>query len=112
MANKGYPSDSTNAEWAFVVPYLTLITQDASQRKHDLRRVYDALKYVVRTGIPWRFLPGDFPAWAAVYQQTMRWIEAGVFENMTHDLREIMRYGSAKNEDPDRHNLGCSGTQI
>lgn len=61
MANKGYPSDSSDAEWAFAASYLTLITQDALQRKHDLRRVYDALKYVTRTGIPWRFLPADFP---------------------------------------------------
>ena len=100
MTNKGYPSDSTDAEWAFAVPYLTLITEQAPQRKHGLRRAYDALKYVVRTGIPWRFFPGDFPPWAAGYQQTQRWIEVGVFESMTHDLREIMRYGEARKKTP------------
>ncbi len=100
MTKQGYLSDSTDTEWAFVVPYLTLITEDAPQRKHDLRCSYDALKYVIRTGIPWRFLPENFPPWAAVYQQTMRWIEAGVFENLTHDLREIMRYGAARKKTP------------
>lgn len=77
MTKKGYPSDSTDAEWAFVVPYLTLISEQAPQRKHNLRRAYDALKYVVRTGIPWRFLPENFPPWATVYQQTKRWIDPG-----------------------------------
>lgn len=100
MAKKSYPSDSSDAEWAFVAPYLTLITPEAPQRTHDLRRVYDALKYVVRTGIPWRFLPGDFPPWAAVYQQSRRWLDAGAFEMMTHDLREIMRFGQARKKTP------------
>ena len=100
MSTKGYPSDSTDQEWAFVVPYLTLITIDAPQRKHDLRRVYDALKYVIRSGVPWRMLPHDFPPWAAVYQQARRWMDAGVFEMMTHDLREIMRYGQARKKTP------------
>jgi transposase len=100
MSTKGYPSDSTDQEWAFVAPYLTLITQEAPQRKHDLRRVYDALKYVIRSGVPWRMLPHDFPPWAAVYQQARRWLDAGVFEMMTHDLREIMRYGQARKKTP------------
>lgn len=100
MATKGYPSNSSDQEWAFVAPYLTLMTEDAPQRKHHLRRVYDALKYVVRTGIPWRFLPGDFPPWAAVYQQARRWLDAGVFEAMVHDLREIMRFGHARKKTP------------
>jgi transposase len=61
MAKKIYPSDGSDAEWAFVAPYLTLLSEDAPQRKYDLRHVYDALKYVVRISIPWRFLPSDFP---------------------------------------------------
>ena len=100
MAKKVYPSDSSEAEWAFVAPYLTLITEAAPQRKHDLRQVYDGLKYVVRTGVPWRFLPTDFPPWAAVYQQGRRWLEAGVFEAMTHDLRALMRLGEERQKTP------------
>jgi transposase len=36
-------------------------------------------------------LPHDFPPWEAVYQQTRRWIAAGVFEAMVHDLRILLR---------------------
>ena len=64
---KRYPSDVEDAEWEFIIPYLTLITLEAPQRKHDLREVLNALRYVVRTGIAWRYLPDSFPPWAAVY---------------------------------------------
>jgi transposase len=41
---------------------------------------------------PGRYLPGNFPPWEAVYQQTQRWIAAGVFEAMVHDLRVLLRW--------------------
>jgi len=34
-----------------VLPYLALLTPEAPQRKHDLREVFNALRYVFRTGI-------------------------------------------------------------
>lgn len=95
-----YPSDVEDAEWEFVVSYLSLITQDAPQRKHDLREIFNALRYVVRTGIAWRYLPIHFPPWAAVYQQTQRWIEAGCFEDIVHDLRELLRVAVGKEKQP------------
>lgn len=97
---KRYPSDVEDAEWEFVVAYLALITAEAPQRKHNLREVFNALRYVVRTGIPWRYLPDSFPPWAAVYQQTQRWIESGCFENIVHDLRELLRIAAGKNPQP------------
>src|SRR5580704_6754216 len=91
MARKPYPTDVTDEEWAFVAPYLTLMREDAPQREHSLREVFDALRYVVRAGEAWRMMPNDLPPWDIVYQQTRRWIKAGVFEAMTHDLRELLR---------------------
>ena len=88
---KRYPSDVSDDEWAFVAPYLTLMTEDAPQRTHDLREVFDGLRFIVRTGMQWRFMPNDLPPWPAVYQQTRRWLAAGVFEAIVHDLRELLR---------------------
>ena len=101
-----YPSDVSDDEWAFCAGYLALVREDAPQRKHDLRRVFNALRYLTRTGAPWRYLPGDFPPWAAVEQQSERWIcgwdirKAGVFEAMTHDLRAIVRWLDGRHADP------------
>jgi transposase len=60
----------SDEEWGFVAPYLTLMREDAPQRAHDLREVFNGLRWMVRGGSPWRLLPHDFPPWAAVYQQT------------------------------------------
>ena len=97
---KPYPSDVSDEEWAFVAPYLTLMRPDASQRTHDLREVFNALRWIVRTGAPWRYLPGDFPPWEAVYQQTQRWLKAGVFEAMVHDLRVLLRWLQGRADQP------------
>src|ERR671916_1240718 len=92
MSNrKPYPSDVSDEAWAFVASYLTLVRQDAPQRTHDVREVFNALRWMVRAGASWRMLPHDFPPWEAVYQQTRRWIAAGVFEAMVHDLRVLLR---------------------
>jgi transposase len=88
---KSYPSDVSDTDWAFLVPYLTLMREDAPQREYPLRELYNGLCYVVKTGCQWRFLPHDFPSWTAVYQQARRWHDAGVFEAASQDLRVILR---------------------
>ena len=84
---KPYPSDVSDEEWAFVAPYLALVREDAPQRTHALREVRNGLRWVVRTGPPWRYMPHDLPPWETVYQQTRRWLSPGDFEAMVHDLR-------------------------
>jgi transposase len=100
MARKPYPSDVTDEEWDFVAPYLTLMTEDAPQREHDLREVFNGMRYVVRGGLAWRMIPNDLPPWAVIYQQAQRWIAAGVFEAMTQDLRRILRILEGRAEEP------------
>jgi len=100
MGRKPYPSDVTDDEWTFALQYLVLMREDAPQREHDLREVNNALRWLVRAGAPWRFLPGDFSPWTAVYQQGQRWLAAGVFEAMTHDLREILRTAEGRKAHP------------
>jgi transposase len=89
---KPYPTDVGDEEWAFVAPYLALVREGAPQRRHELRRVFSALRWIAHTGAPWRYLTGDFPTWEVVYQQTRRWIDAGVFAAMVHDPREMLRW--------------------
>jgi transposase len=100
MNRKAYPSDVSDEEWAFVAPYLTLMREDAPQRDYPLREVFNGLRYLVRSGATWRMMPNDLPPWQTVYQQTQRWIKAGVFEDMVHDLRELMRVAQGRKEQP------------
>lgn len=100
MERKAYPSDVTDDEWAFVAPYLTLMTEEAPQRVHSLREVFNGLRWIVRAGAPWRMMPNDLPPWEMVYQQTQRWIRAGVFEAMVHDLRALLRLAKGRKEQP------------
>jgi transposase len=95
-----YPSDVSDEEWSFVLPYLTLMTPEAPQRRYDLREVFNALRWMVRAGAPWRLLPNDFPRWEIVYQQTQRWVAAGCFEAMVADLRAILRLAEGRTPDP------------
>jgi len=86
-----YPSDISDEEWAFVEPFLTLMRPDSPQRDHDLREIYNGVRYCVRTGCPWRYLPHDLPPWWAVYQQYRRWLDAGCFEELLKAVRELAR---------------------
>src|SRR5829696_8940323 len=99
-SRKPYPSDVSDEEWAFVAPYLALVREDAPQRTHELREVFNGLRWIVRTGSPWRYMPNDLPPWEAVYQQTQRWLKAGVFEAMVHDLRALLRLTEGRASEP------------
>ncbi len=100
MDRRSYPSDVSDDEWAFVVPYLTLMKEDAPQREHSLREVFNGLRFIVRTGMQWRFMPNDLPPWYTVYQQTQRWVQAGVFEDIVRDLRMLLREIAERSPQP------------
>jgi transposase len=99
-ARKPYPSDVSDDEWAFVAPYLTLMTEAAPQRRYPLREVFNGLRYIVKTGGQWRWMPNDLPPWPTVYQQARRWLEAGCFEAILHDLRVLLRLAEGRRAAP------------
>jgi transposase len=99
-ARKPYPSDVSDEEWAFVAPYLALVREDAPHRRHDLQEVFNAVRWVVHTRAPWRWLRTDLPPWDIVYAQTRRWLEAGVFEAMVADLRLLLRLDAGRAGQP------------
>ena len=95
-----YPSDVSDEEWAFCAPYLTLMKEDAPQREYPMRMMFNAVRYMVRAGCPWRMIPNDLPPWSSVHQQAQRWIKAGCFEAMAHDLRKVLRLLAQRPEEP------------
>ena len=99
-SRQAYPTDVTDEEWAFVAPYLALLPEEAGQRRYELREVFNAVRWIVRAGAPWRLLPHEFPPWPLVYQQTQRWIAAGCFEAIVHDLRALVRVVRGRQPEP------------
>ena len=96
---KPYPSDVSDEEWALVAPYL-LLREDAGQREYPLREAFNGLRYIVKTGAPWRWMPNDLPPWEIVYQQAQRWLRAGCFEALAEDLRVILRLTAGRPAQP------------
>ncbi|WP_459204350.1 IS5 family transposase (plasmid) [Ralstonia pseudosolanacearum] len=97
---KPYPTDVSDEEWSFAAPYLTLMREDAPQRTHDLREMFNALRWMARARAAWRMLPTNFPPWELVYQQTQRWLNAGCFEAMVNDLRSVIRVAQERQGQP------------
>ena len=83
-----------------MAPYLALCREDAEQREYSLREVFNGVRYIVRTGNQWRFMPHDLPPWYVVYQQMQRWMRARCFETMVEDLRLLLREFSGRKAQP------------
>jgi len=99
-----YPSDLRDAQWACLEP---LLQRDRGRRhaggrprKYALRRIVDALLYVVKTGCQWRQLPTDFPPWLSVHQQFRAWRDDGTWERVGRALREQGRRAAGRNQTP------------
>jgi transposase len=72
----------------------------APQREYSLRAVFNALRWRARTGASWRMRPPDLPPWTAVYQQTQRWLKAGVFAAIVEDVRAVLRVAQGRAVQP------------
>ncbi|MER5808271.1 IS5 family transposase [Streptomyces sp. NPDC002033] len=103
-----YPSDLSDARWELLE--LILSTWRAERRgkgldigrppEHDLRRILDAVLYVDRTGIPWRYLPHDFAPWETVYGYFAAWQKDGVFDQLNGLLRRLVREAAGREAEP------------
>lgn len=99
-----YSSDLTDGQWARLEP---LLGEDGGQRhgggrprKYALRRVVDALLYVVKTGCQWRQMPANFPPWKSVHEQFRAWRDRGVWERVNKTLREQSRTAQGRKPTP------------
>ena len=88
---KRYPSDLTEAEWAILEPLVPQAKPGGHPRTVNIREVVNGIFYVLRGGIPWRFLPKEFPPWPTVYYYFWVWRREGVIEGMNTVLREQER---------------------
>ncbi|MFE6838593.1 IS5 family transposase [Streptomyces sp. NPDC057705] len=103
-----YPSGLSDARWALVEPMLTNWRDDKARHglnigtppQHNLRDPLDATPYVARTGIPWRYLPHDYPHWNTVYHYFGKWERDGIFEQLNARLRRRVREDEGRTPEP------------
>ena len=102
-----YPSDLSDARWALVAPRLAAWRKartDAGvggrRAHHELREIFNAILYLNRTGIPWRYLPHDFPPYRTVYGYFAAWTAEGIFTELNYELTGLARDHAGKQATP------------
>jgi putative transposase len=103
MAVGRYDSDLTDEQWAIVAPLIPPAKTGGRPRTADVRRVFDACVYVVKTGCQWRQLPLDFPHWRTVYGYFKAWGTAapgGLFRRAHRSLYYEARKKAGRRKHP------------
>ncbi|MDB6125912.1 MAG: transposase [Pedosphaera sp.] len=101
MENKThYASDLTDAEWDWIEPHVPKPKSGGRPLKHPRRKIMDALFYLVRAGCAWRLLPREFAPWSTVYGYFRQWTRSGLWVELNHLLRELLRIRSGRAPTP------------
>jgi putative transposase len=98
-----YPSDLTDGEWECAQRSLPPFSQRGRPRTHPLRRILDAIFYVLRTGCPWvsgRHLPAHFPPWQTVFYHVRRFRLQGLWHLLCTALHRAERERVGRHPDP------------
>jgi putative transposase len=90
------PSDLTAAQWAL----LPTPKPKGRKRRVDLRKITNAILYVLKGGISWRMLPRDFAPWKTVYHYFRLWRLTGLWDRIHDQLRDEVRVKRGRNACP------------
>lgn len=104
---QSYPSDLSDSQWA-LLDQLFPEAETGRPRKVNIRDVVDAIFYVNRTGVQWRYLPHDFPRWDVVYSYFRKWGKDGTWDKVQRLLRERVRQTAGREATP---SMGCVDSQ-
>jgi putative transposase len=95
-----YPSDLSDEEWAILEPLITPGKQAGHPRLFELRRIVDAVFYLLRTGCQWRAMPHEYPPWPTVFYHFAKWRRQGTWERINTALRERHRVLKGRKPQP------------
>lgn len=88
-----YASDLTDAEWALIARRMPMRRRLGRPRKVDLRRVVEAILFIVSTGCQWRALPKEFPPYSTVQSYFYSWRDTGRWQRI---VTALVRYARCK----------------
>ena len=95
----GYSTDLRDAEWALVQPFLPPLTGAGAPRTVNSRSVLNSIRYLNRTGCPWRMLPNDLGTpWQTVYEYFAKWKRNGTWTRMNAALAAQVRLLEGRTE--------------
>jgi putative transposase len=100
MRKKRYPSDLSDLEYLVLLPLIPAPKPGGRPRSANMREVFNGIFYVLRCGIPWRYLPKDFPNWETVYHYFRAWSKEGIWEKMNASLRQEARIQAGRKPTP------------
>ena len=102
-----YPSDLSDARWALIEPILAAWRKARIDRRPTgkpaptgLRDIFNAILYLNRTGIPWKYLPHDFPPHGTVYSYYAAWRDEGILARLGYELTGLARAKEGRSPEP------------
>jgi putative transposase len=98
-----YPTDLTEAQWALLFPLFPprkWRPGGPGRPPCDLRRVFNGILYLLKTGCQWRMLPPDFGKWNTIYTYFSRWRRTGVWARLMAALRRLERQRQGRPPEP------------
>ena len=104
-ARRPYRTDLSDARWGLIEPMLSAwrtarVGLGISPIQHDLREIVNAILYINRTGIPWEYLPHDFPPFKTVHGYFALWEKEGLTEAIHDALRGKVRQAAGRDAEP------------
>lgn len=99
-AELALPSDLTDGEWAVLEPFFPLPSFVGRPRKWPMRRIVEAMLYLLRGGLPWRMLPPNFPPPSTVQRWFYAWRDDGTWQRINHYLIQDVRVMEGREASP------------
>ncbi len=94
------PSDLTDAEWAILEPFFPPPSFVGRSRKWPLRRIVEAMLYLLRGGLPWRMMPPGFSPASTVQRWFYQWRDDGTWQRINHHLLQDARVAQGSEGSP------------
>ena len=105
MNRPTYPTDLNDREWQLLEPLLPPPKPGGRPLKYPRREVVNAIRYVLRTGCPWRMLPHDLPPWRTAFHYFRTWRRDGTWQRANDTLRSLSRQSEGRRASPSAANI-------
>jgi putative transposase len=107
-----YHTDCTDAEWRVIGALIPAAKPGGRPEQYPKREIVNAIRYLVRTGCPWRLLPHDFPPYRIVYHYFRTWRTDGTWERVHDTLRRRARKAAGRDPEPSAGLLDSQSVKV